>query len=149
MKLAITTILILPLTVTAVEPTRTIGEFLLEQQREMMAPVVEFCRAEDPTQAQRIEQAHLHFKSVVEAAVTPLNSRFVNAASRPVPVGLKLPSPGLQMLANAKQLGATTYCPQLLQMLEETSIEELQSQVERAYAQMEASARSTNSGAAQ
>ena len=128
----------------------TVGQLMLERQRELMTPSAAFCATELPDQAADFQQANERFKQVAVEATQGLRDRFgASALSMPAPASALDFDPARLIAERGRVQGSEVFCPQLLQTMRTVTVEALRDAAESAFARMEAiaAARKRGSGA--
>ena len=119
------------------ESPQTAGEFLLNRQREIPTPSVQFCEKELPLRLDNFENALKRLRHVVEVATAPLNQKLSGFLSDPMPRDLNFPtSPDMELLATGRRIGAAAFCPNLLGTMENATVEGLRSTIEQEYSRL-------------
>ncbi len=128
------------------------GRQLVEQSAGSMKPVVAFCAKEMPTLKTSLPQAYSAYVVKLEQAAAPTLKRYPEL-SEPQPANPQMIADlGETVLDLAKQLGAKTYCPALMNKLQSATVEALQAQFEKTITAYEKQAKargstpSTNAG---
>lgn len=115
---------------------RTVGEFMLERQREIMTPSALYCAEAFPKRADEYFRANERFREIATEATKSLRERFSEILNEPMPAGSEEFNPAITLLERGKRQGASNYCAGLLRTMRETTVKVLREAVEEAFAQM-------------
>lgn len=123
------------------------GRQLIEQSTGSMKPVVAFCVKEMPTLKTSLPLAYSAYVVKLEQAAAPALERYPEL-SEPQPANPQMIADvGEMVLGVAKQMGAKTYCPALMNKLQSAKVEALQAQFEKTLTAYEKKAKAQESTA--
>lgn len=125
---------------------KTLLDYLVQMQSEMMAPIVEHCSRAAPTTRADLEKEFGTFKDKLRLAVQPLMRR-LDQAGLPEPTREEasqmqqmIKGMSAAQLDEVRKLDPAMYCPALVTKVRAVSIEQLRTSIEATYEQFAATA---------